>query len=40
MMQWIKERDGSSVDVVSFGARIGEDEAAALRGALRPACRV
>jgi hypothetical protein len=37
MMQWIKEKDGAFVDVVSFGARIGEDEAAALRGALRPA---
>ncbi len=37
MMRWIKERGGSPVDVVSFGARIGEDEAAALRGALCPA---
>ena len=36
MMQWIKERDRSPVDVVSFGAWIGEDEAAALKGALRP----
>ena len=37
MMRWIEERDGSSVDVISFGARIDEDEAAALRRALRPA---
>lgn len=37
MMRWIEERDGSPVDVISFGARIGDDEAAALKGALRPA---
>lgn len=37
MMRWIEERDGSAVDVISFGARIGDDEAAALKGALRPA---
>jgi hypothetical protein len=37
MMRWIKERDGSPADVVSFGTRIGEDEAAALREALCPA---
>lgn len=37
MMRWIKERDGSPVDVVSFGAQIGEDEAAELKEALRPA---
>jgi len=37
MMQWLKERDGSPVDVVSFGARIGADEAAALTQDLRPA---
>jgi hypothetical protein len=36
MVRWVKERDGSSVDMVSFGARIAEDEAAALRGALHP----
>lgn len=37
MMRWIEERDGSPVDVISFGARIGDDEAAALKGAFRPA---
>jgi hypothetical protein len=37
MVQWIKERDGSFVDVVSFGAWIAEDEAKALREALHPA---
>ena len=37
MMQWIKEKDGSPVDIVSFGARIAEDEAEALREAMRPA---
>jgi hypothetical protein len=36
LIQWMKERNGSSADVVSFGARIGEEEAAALRGELRP----
>ena len=37
MMRWIEERDGSPVDVISFGARIGDDEAAALKGDLFPA---
>jgi hypothetical protein len=37
LVQWVKERNGSSVDVVSFGARIGEEEAAAFRGELQPA---
>ncbi len=36
-MRWIRERERSPVDVVSFGALIGDDEAAALREALRPA---
>jgi len=37
LMRWVNDRDGSRVDMVSFGARIGEDEAAALMGGLRPA---
>jgi hypothetical protein len=36
-MRWISERERSSVDVVSFGAFIGDEEAAALRKILKPA---
>lgn len=36
-MGWIRERERRPSEVVSFGALIGEDEAAALREALRPA---
>ena len=35
-MRWISERERSSVDVVSFGAFIGDEEAAALRRIVRP----
>jgi len=35
--RWIRERERSPVDVVSFGAMIGDDEAAAFREILRPA---
>ena len=33
---WLRERGGPSVDVVGFGASIGDDEAARWREALRP----
>jgi hypothetical protein len=36
-MRWIRERERSTVEVVSFGALIGDDEATALRETLRPA---
>src|SRR5450759_605045 len=36
-MRWIRERERSPVEVVSFGALIGDDEATALRETLRPA---
>jgi hypothetical protein len=36
-IQWIMERERSPVDVVSFGARIEKDEAAAFTGVLHPA---
>jgi hypothetical protein len=36
-MRWIRERERLPVDMVSFGALIGDDEAAAWREALRPA---
>ncbi|MCX5838078.1 MAG: hypothetical protein NTW71_06095 [Deltaproteobacteria bacterium] len=36
-MRWIRERERAPVAVVSFGALIGDDEAADLRGTLRPA---
>ena len=36
-MAWIRERGKSRVDVVSFGALIGDEEATALREALKPA---
>jgi hypothetical protein len=36
-MRWIRERERQPVDVVSFGALIGDDEAIALRETLRPA---
>jgi len=36
-MRWIRERERSPADVVSFGALIGDDEATALRETLRPA---
>jgi hypothetical protein len=35
-MRWISEKERSSVDVVSFGAFIGDEEAAALRRIVRP----
>jgi hypothetical protein len=36
-MRWIRERERSPAEVVSFGALIGDDEATALRETLRPA---
>jgi hypothetical protein len=36
-MRWIRERERATVEVVSFGALIGDDEATALRETLRPA---
>jgi hypothetical protein len=36
-MRWISEKERSSVDVVSFGALIVDEEAAALRKILKPA---
>jgi hypothetical protein len=36
-IRWIRERERSPVEVVSFGALIGDDEATALRETLRPA---
>lgn len=36
-MRWIRERERSPVEVVSFGALIGNDEATALRETSRPA---
>jgi hypothetical protein len=36
-MKWISEKERSSVDVVSFGALIVDEEAAALRKILKPA---
>jgi hypothetical protein len=36
-MRWIRERERSPVEVVSFGALIGDDEATAFRETLRPA---
>ena len=36
-MRWIRGRERSPVQVVSFGALIGDDEATALRETLRPA---
>jgi len=36
-MRWIRERERSPMEVVSFGALIGDDEATALRETLRPA---
>jgi hypothetical protein len=36
-LRWIRERERSPAEVVSFGALIGDDEATALRETLRPA---
>jgi hypothetical protein len=36
-IEWVMSRSGSPVDLLSFGALIGEDEAAAWSAALRPA---
>jgi hypothetical protein len=36
-IEWIRKRGGPPVDLLSFGARVGEDEAAALKAVLRPA---
>lgn len=34
---WIEKREGAAVDLLAFGALIGEEEAGALKRALRPA---
>ncbi len=34
---WIEKREGATVDLLSFGALVGEEEAAVLKKALRPA---
>ncbi len=36
-IDWIRKRGGPPLDLLSFGALVGEDEAAALKTALRPA---
>ena len=36
-IEWIRKRGGPPLDLLSFGALVGEDEAAALKAALRPA---
>jgi hypothetical protein len=36
-IEWIGKREGAPLDLLSFGALVGEDEAAALKAALHPA---
>jgi hypothetical protein len=36
-VRWMSEQERSAVDVVAFGARIGDEEAASLRDILQPA---
>jgi hypothetical protein len=36
-IEWIRKRVGPPLDLLSFGALVGEDEATALKAALRPA---
>ena len=36
-IDWIRKRGGPPLDLLSFGALVGEDEAGALKAALRPA---
>jgi hypothetical protein len=36
-IEWVRNREGAQLDLLSFGALVGEDEAAALTAALRPA---
>jgi hypothetical protein len=38
-VEWIRNRRGSPLDLLSFGALVGEEEAAAWSAALRPAAR-
>ena len=38
-IEWIRKRKGAPVDLLSFGAQIGEEEAAAWSAALRPTAR-
>jgi hypothetical protein len=36
-IEWIRKRGGPPLDLLAFGALVGEDEASALKAALRPA---